>query len=750
MNLSPEVALSRKLRWPVFTRLLVVVSALLVLAAPLLYLAFLLGTAWALVAGALAAFERWALEPGWGWVNLGNTAALSAGLLTWVWFFRPFWIKPAKAGSALQVLPPDQPEWFETVAMAVVQARAPMPVEVRLDCGGGLRLDAAGAMGGAVGGRHRLTVGAAWIAVCSEGQLIADLVACLSQSPRGLAGRCYWVVRGMMEWLERASENGKGGCGAQGSGDDWEVVAGIRFPKRRRRGWWQQPGLVKIWNAYLWLTQRPVWFLRVLVRLAARPALRRVTFAGDAAAAQLLGAGAYAELLRRKAGMRGTDEAVARRLEGGIRDGRLPDNLVQLRIREMECGAAADATGMPDGAARLRRILKLGGEPLIASGGAAACLVRRFQEISRQLTQMYYQQDLGLSLSQFRLVAASETVKKTAEQDSSGFDIQRYFGGLVHPHRPLCGLEAEEQGSPSAEDMRRQIAASKRQMQTRGDQVRSVQREWVMAWQRCRDMEMAHALALAGMPLDARQYGLIAHEARLYREEIARQEIIMEHSDEALRSIEVDFERRLAAALGLLLSAPAEALTPDLRVAAGELPLWGVAYGALCDRLPVLWRMMNRVFAFEALGVEADDSSFKHADAGEESNALAQALDFLLPPIRQDLEHLLDGLECVPCPLRPEISVQDWLADGIILAPFAADGGLPSVADGKAAALVTERMMKLHQTIFAWLCRTAEAAEAVLGAEAAPMLERPASLARTGCETAEMGDIAACAAAAVT
>jgi uncharacterized protein YfaS (alpha-2-macroglobulin family) len=97
---------------------------------------------------------------------------------------------------------------------------------------------------------------------------------------------------------------------------------------------------------------------------------------------------------------------------------------------------------------------------------------------------------------------------------------------------------------------------------------------------------MAHAFALAGMPMDPRQYGLRTHEAAVYREEIDRQMITMEHSDDSLRAIEADMERRLAAALGLMMSRPAESCAGELGEMAAVLPMWGMAYGALSARVP--------------------------------------------------------------------------------------------------------------------------------------------------------------------
>jgi hypothetical protein len=740
MNSLPESMLRRPQRWPLMTRLYVVLAGLLVLAVPVVYLAFLLSAAGALGWGALAAFERWALEPGWGWVNITSSVGLGVGVMTWAWFFRPFWVRGGQRKSSLEVKRPDQPEWFETVAMAVVQARAPMPEEVHLDAGGEIRLDSVGAFGGLAGGRHRLTVGAMWIGVCTEGQLIADLVSSLARSPQGLAGRCYWLVRSMTEWLERAARVGDDQVGR--TAKDQERTMGGLVPKRRRRAWYQREWMQKMWKAYLWLTQRPIWLMLLMSRAVTAPALRHVMYAGDLAAASLLGAAGYEDLLGRKQRMRRVVGEVEAKLEGGIRDGRLPDNLVLQGIREMERGGQAEKDGEqgPDDDRRIRRVRRWKGEALIATGGTASFLVRRFQEICRQVTQMHYQQDLALALNQFRLVAGGESSKKATEADTTYFDIQRYFAGLAHPHRPLCGLVNDAPGRPTAGEMRKQIQASKRQMVERGDQVRTVQREWAMAWQRCRDLEMAHAMALAGMPLDPRQYGLMVHDARTYRDEIARQAIVMEHSDEALRSIEVDFERRLAAALGLVMTAGERALPEGLRKSAAELPLWGGAYGVLCAKLPVLWQTLNWVYAFEALGVEADTAAFKHSSADGEMHSQRAALDFLVPHIASTLGRLLEGLERVAAPVQPEVSMAWWLTDGMVIER--PDTEEQRVKLGRAAAGVTERCLKLHQTVFAWLCRLAEAGEEALGEEV--RTEAGFSRAEPGCDLGDLGHVGAC------
>lgn len=734
-------------RWPMKTRLRVVLTALLVLGVPVLYLGFLAASGWGLMAGAWHFSQRWLVESGWGLDKLGLSAALIAGLVTWVWFLRPFWLKRRVKGSSLEVLATDQPELFDSIALAAGQVRAPLPVEVRMDCGQTFRLEPMGWSGALLRGRHRLVLGAAWLAVCNKGQVMADLAAGLATSPGGLAGRCFWVLNGVMDWLERAALNA---APKAASADICEVVAGRGFDRKRKKAWWRHPLLGKLKAGYLWLTRMPVWVMLQLTRVVARPALRAVVLAGDAAGARVLGSVEYAELLKRKAGMLESEARVAQQFAEGLEQGRLPDNLPQLRARELErAQGQADAAKLPDGAMRLQRVLSRSQPAMIAGGNSGSSMVRRFFDIARQLTQMHYQQDLGLPLGQFRLVAAAEAAKKSAETDTHQLDIQRYFDGLAHAHRSLCGLAEEGRSSPTLEEMKRQIEASRQSMEERGSQTRSSLKEWELAWQRCRDMEMGHAMALAGMPLDARQYGLTAHDARQYREEINRQEVMMEYSDEALRASEIEMERRLAAALGLLMQAPREGMSVEAQSLAGELPLWGSAYGMLCARLPVLHRLVNRVSAFEALGLSAEEDPMAQDEAEEGQASPRRALRYLLPLIRQDLHQVAAGLETVACPLQPQVSALAWLLEGQNTAALKPEPGL---ADGFLAMVLSERLLRLHREVFAWLCRAAEVAEkALLPAKEETVVEsRRLPELRLGCDFSETGDIAGCATAAAS
>lgn len=726
MSGSPDSLLTKNSGWSMLTRLWVIAAGLLVLLVPVVYLSFLGVTAWALVGGALRAFERWALEPGWGLKNVGTFLGLAVGGITWAWFFRPFWLKSAKPPTKLEMKSATQPEWMETVAMAVVQAQARMPAEVCLDAGHEVRLEPQKGVLSGLADRHRLTVGAAWIGVCNEGQLIADMAACLAHSPAGVSGRFYWLMERMTRWLERAAS------GQHQQRLELEGRRRLSTLKKRKDHWWEKPLILRLARGYEALTRLPIRMMLLLARALTGLAMRRVEQTCDGVAVQLLGGGGYAELLLKKGRLGAASSVVAEKVAEGIQSERLPDNVVLQKVRECQQASERAFEAPPSLERRRKLALKRGGVGAIKEGSAASLLVRRYQEICRQLTQSHYQQDLGLSLNQIRLVAVAETAKRKGD-DAALADIQRYFQGLAHPLRPICGLVEEGTETPTVEAMRKQIRASKQTMLERGGQSKSVMQEWTQSWQRRRDLEMAHAFALAGMPMDARQYGVNAHEPAIYREEIERQRMSMEYSDDALKPVEADMERRLAAALGLMMIRPVDACPGHLQETASALPDWGMAYGALCARLPVLWEIQNLGFALESLGLDGQLEAFKHAEAGTELEAQAQALGHLIPRMRALLGQLLEGLDQMPAPMKPDTSLAHWL---IHEAAFPGWETLAeAVASGLAVMQVAVRFEETYQSVFAWICRAAEAAEREWAVE---------SLGTEACETSVLGQFEVC------
>ena len=725
MSGIPDSPLTKNAGWTLLTRLWVISAGLLVLLVPVVYLSFLGVTAWALVGGALQAFERWALEPGWGLKNVGAFFGLALGGITWAWFFRPFWLKARKPLTKLEMQLATQPEWMETVQLAAAQVRAAMPVEICLDAGHEVHLEPQKGVLSALRGRHRLTVGAAWIGVCSEGQLVADMAACLAHSPAGFSGRFYWLMERMTKWLERA---------ASGKDQQRLDVQGRRSYKglKRKASWWEKPMIQRLARGYEGLTRLPIRMMQLLAKAVTGLALNRVEHSADALGARLLGGAGYAEVLLKKERLRMAVQAVTAKIEEGMQSERLPDNVVLQKVREFQQGAERKVEVAAAVERRRKQAQKKGGVGMINAGAAASLLVRRYQEICRQLTQSHYQQDLGLSLNQVRLVAVAETAKRKGD-DAALADIQRYFQGLAHPLRPLCGLVEESSETPGEEAMRQQVQASKLTMQERGGQSRSVMLEWTQSWQRRRDLEMAHAFALAGMPMDARQYGLNAHEPAIYREEIERQRMSMEYSDDALKPVEADMERRLAAALGLLMCRPVVSCPEHLRQTATELPDWGMAYGVLCGRLPVLWEIQNLGFALESLGLDGQLEVFKHAEAGSELEAQAQALQYLIPKMRANLEQMLEGLEQVPAPMKSDVSLTQWLTSELTFPGW--ETLAESVASGHAVMEVANRFEKAYQASFAWVCRAAEAAEREWAIE---------RLGTAACEKPSLGYFEAC------
>jgi len=266
-------------------------------------------------------------------------------------------------------------------------------------------------------------------------------------------------------------------------------------------------------------------------------------------------------------------------------------------------------------------------------------------EFCRQATQSHYQQDLNLSINRFRLVAADESVNQKQKHGAMA-PVTRYFKGLLNPLRSLSGEEGGNVSSPASagglDAFRHAISDGLVWMKNRGDQMRVNLKEWQTSWRRVRDLEMAHAFALSGLPVDSHQYRVVRHEAGLYRGEIKSHERICERYADPLLVDEARLESRVAAALGLLWETPANKLPEGLAILGESLPALADLYQILGGKMAAMRGLVKVAGAYDSLG-----TGFGVCDT--ESGPIV-AVRFLLPRLMHHTQEVVRGLDEVPCP----------------------------------------------------------------------------------------------------
>lgn len=686
----------------------------IVLLLPTLFAGFLAFSAWWLSHQIDQAIEDLTLGRGPAWWAGSRLVLLGLGVVNWIMLFKPLLARSPRRPSERQMREAGHPEFFRLLKSVLEWTGGRGPVEVWINTSPGVAMEIRGGLWGWCRQRLVLTVGAPWVSGVTVRELAGALAAQAGRNPKGLEGLLLQVFRGVNAWLDWAV------CRRNA----WEdaLTKGRDQPSKRKSM------LGKLWRGFVWLTQRPVWVFMEVARLASAGAMRRMVFNADACEALVAGQPAFEQSLAQASRFDRVWAELVRKVQEGVKAERLPDNLPLLSARFLRAqtgqggmAPAAEAGGlfMPSHRLRLEQVRKLGLRGQVQQGDApASSLFRDFTDLSRQLTQFHYQQDLGLDIVQFRIVAAEEALQQAPKAEENLPGLQRYFRGMAHPDRALCGLVPEGVVQPAPEAMMEEIRSCQEWMAASGDQVKMLLKEWGMGWQRCRDLEMAHALALAEMPVDSHQYGVRAHDAALYREEYDQQALALSYTEDSLVMMERRLESRLTCALGLLCAVETTALPEELAGLQRALPARAVVYGALAGQICCVRQLKTLFNAFQALGV---------AHAGVESPGLHAALRHLAPQLAELAARTLQPLFGVGLELNPGIPtpcaatqlagmpLQDaWRliqADWTQLGYYSHLGAPAAAQLGGLVEHLLDSFQEAYRRSFDWLARAAELSE---------------------------------------
>ena len=695
-------------------------AASVVVLLPFVYLAFLVVTGLQLLTVTDAAIEEYTVRDGKAWWAIVRLVSTGLGGVVWVMMFKPLLTRRPRKPASMELKPASQGDLFQLISAICRVTGAPVPTEVRVDCSMGARAILGRGLWSLPTQRTTLTFGLPLAAACTAREFAGALANQMGRQQHGIYGRLTHLVQIMNDWLGWVAMRI----------DPWEdAMAAASGAKKKKLSVWKRAG-----RTLVWVSQRPIWAIMWIGRLVSRSALRNAVFNGDQCEAALVGSVAMSEALQRQPHLQAAWEHGCASVQSGLMSERLPDSFPQAVARH---AASVQATAesvktweigsifCPSASLRANRAMKLALPGGFALQGVGASFIRDFNDIARQTTQVHYQHDLRLDITQYRLVAPDEVVNQKRKQEDALGSVRRYFLGLCHPERGLCGEATTHAIKPEAASYRVAIAEGRDWMSRRGDQMRATLREWQISWQRVRDLEMAHAYALAGLPVDSHQYGVRSHSPELYREEIANQQMILEVSEDPLLADEARLETRFAAALGLLWETPASQLHESLAQVRAVVPDRACLYHELAVRLKSLRALITFTSAFESLGTKFG--------GGQQSGTPMEALKFLVPRLMSHAQDLLKGLDHVECPSELAGGARKRLASYLVGdvsahgAAMLAHDWSTGVADGLTAAdaacagemiaPLMDRFIQLYHGTFAFLASAAELCEMHLAPE---------------------------------
>lgn len=638
------------------------------------------------------------------WWDALPLAYLSAGIVTWIFMLRPLLPNKRSMGVALQITPASQPAVFELADELCWHLRLDPVEEIWLDTTASIRTSVKDGIMGISGAQMILNIGLPVVSVTSAREFAALLVRELAMNAGGVGTTFSHVVRELNAWFYRALHER----------DPWELdlrqakEKETKFQKFIRITTWLWMGVAKI----------PFALFFFAARLISAAALLRLAAGADQAAINLVGPEAWATLQSKLGLLDQAWETSKVEIRRGLAQQRLPENLSLLLARHVaraarDMKAASGTSQRADQSPRGASIIAN-----LAVDAPAASQFRSFVDLSRQVTFFYYQHELGISLHENRLVAEEEVLLQNRRENESLVTIRRYFGGLAHPERAMCGLGATHAVSPGRLQLQDEIMRVRDEIKEWGSRLKMSLQEWNLAWQRRRDLEAAATLSLAGFTVSRIQFGTDDTTPQSLRNEAARQRMVMEHVETSLQAYEMRLESRFAAALGLLWWSESQELDESLRDRRKELPQWCSVYESMAAALPSFRELLTTFFAFQTLGAR-----FANLD---DNATFFTALQSVVPKMTNLVRQILGTMDGAMYPFTPNkrpIPMNEYLLQGKLPEPHnvsmnpgaAVDMKVLSAEMASAASEViapfVDRFMQLYHKSYAWLAESAERTE---------------------------------------
>lgn len=638
--------------------------------------------------------------------------------ITWGFMLRPLLPRRKRAQVAVQVSPATQPQLFEIIHLLCWHLRAPPPVQVWLDSTITVRSSMLGGLSGILSGQTVLHLGLPVVSVITARELGGLLAQELSHNAGGIGTPFVHMMRETNAWFFRAALER----------DPWEVYAHVT-PQREAE--WHHLGR-RLMRGWMWAAKVPFMFFAIAARLVSAIALWSIRRSAARCGANVIGVDMHRRMQHKLALLSGAWEAAQKEVQEGIGQHRLPENLSLIMARHVATEAKDRASARAE-AAESESGTKPNGEVLIDAGvtakGAAivahlshlqpsAALLRQFVDLSRQVSYFYYQHGLGLNLHEHRIVGDDEVIHQNRGEEEAMLVIRRYFGGLAHPERAMCGLGSTPTSSTELPELQREILQVREEIIAWGPQFKVALQEWNQAWQRRRDLEAATTLSIAGFTVSRMQFGTRDSTPSSLRDEAHCQRMVMEHMEGPLQERERVLERRFAAALGMLWWSDPADLSEWLRVRRRDLTAWVTIYEAMSGALPAFRELLTTFFAFQTL-----NAKFANVD---DPSAFLTALQSVVPKMLSLLRQIMATMDGAPFPFTDDgktITLNQHLMPGplpempgvsMTLVDAASMRGIGEQMASRASECIApyvETFLSHYHRAFAWLAESAERTE---------------------------------------
>jgi hypothetical protein len=508
-------AIARTKTGPLYRAGLAVVAFAMVLL-PLIYLALIAFTAWAVLWHLTN--DTWMFSESSGGiirliVYLGP--AVAGGILVF-FMVKPFFAARAKTPEPIALDPAKEPLLFAFVQKICGLVGAPAPCRIDVDC----QVNASASLRRGLWSKDLvLTVGLP-LATGLEMRQFAGVLAHGSATSRRVRA-CGCPI---------PSAKSISGSRASYERDAWDV----KLERSAKRSDWRIAIVLQVARGCVWLSRRILWALMHAGHAISCFMLRQMEYDADSYEAKLAGSDAYKSTASRLRVLNVATQTAYADVRQSWVSNRLPENLPLLInhkarslpaevLQRLSTSAASEKTGWfdthPCDADRIRAVQRLNEPGVFWLTEPATGLFSDFADLSKRVTRHQYEKHFQLEFTDQNLMPAEEILRESAASAEAEAMVRKYYGSVNVSLKPLLAT-GELPAITGDED----AVGAWREARQATEAPRAEAERFNRAWERQKRMVSlvsAHSLAKAGFKWGRRS--LIARERnRLARKTAAR------------------------------------------------------------------------------------------------------------------------------------------------------------------------------------------------------------------------------------
>ena len=509
---------------PLYSAGLAIVAFAMVLL-PLLYLALIAVTAWAVLwhlKNDTWIFDGPSGRAGFSQFLMYLGPAVAGGILVF-FLVKPFFAAKAKKPEPITLDPEKEPLLFAFVQKICAQVGAPAPCRIDVDC----EVNASASLQRGLWSKDLvLTLGLPLASGLDLRQFAGVLAHEFGHFAQGAGMRLTYIIRRINFWFARVVFER----------DAWD----LKLEQGSKSGDWRVLIVLNAARGCVWLSRRILWALMHAGHGISCFMLRQMEYDADSYEAKLAGSDAFESTASRLRVLNVATQVAYEDVRQSWASSRLPENLPLLINhkagslpaevqQKLSTSAASEKTGWfdthPSDADRIRAARRLNQPGVFRLTEPASRLFSDFAEVSKRVTRHQYEKHFELEFTEQNLMPAEEILRESAASAQADAVVRKFYGSVDLSLKPLLAT-GELPPIANYENALGTWRDARQATETLRAEAEKCSAECGEQQKRLVDLATAHSLTKAGFKLKPGSFGLPEEPMSLSEQETAAQSVL--------------------------------------------------------------------------------------------------------------------------------------------------------------------------------------------------------------------------------